>query len=68
MLQWKNVIRRGVTNLRMKINELAQADSEPGEEGGETRQCEKPSEDDIACSFHVDIGKGTEGQNGDYSW
>lgn len=59
---------KGVTNSRMKINVLAQADSEPGEEGGQTRQREKPCEDDIACSFNVDIGERTEGQNGDHSW
>ena len=57
-----------VTNSRVKINVLAQADSEPSEEGGQTRQREKPREDDIACSFNVDIGKRTEGQNGNHSW
>jgi hypothetical protein len=60
-------MRSGVTNSRMKINVLAQADREPGEEGGQTRQREKPSEDGIACSFNVDIGKRAEEQNADDS-
>jgi hypothetical protein len=45
---------------------MAHANAHPGEDCGQTRQCEEPIEDLVAVAGHIDVGDRTKKQNCDY--